>query len=114
MDDIRQITEDYSVTGQISAEDLPALKEAGFRSIVCNRPDHEQPGQPTFESVRHAAAELGIEARHIPIGQMGVTPEAVTGMVDALEEMEKPMLGYCRSGARSTVIHQQAERLRGG
>ena len=114
MDDIRPINDDYAVTGQISAEDLPKIKEAGFRSIVCNRPDFEQPGQPTFESVRHAAAELGIEARHIPIGQMGVTPEAITGMVDAVEEMEKPMLGYCRSGARSTVVYQQSERLRGG
>ena len=52
--------------------------------------------------------------RHIPIGQMGVTPEAITAMVDAVEEMEKPMLGYCRSGARSTVVYQQSERLRGG
>ena len=108
MDDIRQITEEYSVTGQISAEDLPALKQAGFRSIVCNRPDQEQPGQPTFDSIRSAAADLGMEARHVPVG------EAVTQMVDALEEMDKPMLGYCRSGARSTVIYQQSERLRGG
>ncbi|MAY63224.1 MAG: TIGR01244 family phosphatase [Rhizobiales bacterium] len=114
MDDIRQITEEYSVAGQISAEDLPALKQAGFRSIVCNRPDQEQPGQPTFDSIRNAAADLGMEARHIPVGGMGLTPEAVTQMVDALEEMEKPMLGYCRSGARSTVIYQQSERLRGG
>lgn len=110
--DIRPITEDYAVTGQISPEDLPAIKEAGFRSIVCHRPDYEQPGQPTFESIKNAAAELGIEMRHIPIGQTGVTQDAVHNMVDALDEMEKPMLGYCRSGARSTVCFQQTAHLR--
>lgn len=111
--EIRPITQDYSVFGQITAEDLPAIKQAGFRSIVCHRPDHEQPDQPTFESIKAAAAKLGIEMRHIPIGASGVTEDAVRQMVDALDELEMPMLGYCRSGARSTAVFQQTSHLRG-
>lgn len=111
--DLRPITQDYSVSAQITVEDLPAIKAAGIKSIVCHRPDGESPDQPSFASIKAAAAELGIEARQVAIGPMGITAEAVAGMVDALEELPQPMLGYCRSGARSTAAFQQAAHLRG-
>ena len=111
--DLRPVTPTYSVSGQISAEDLAAIKAAGFKSIVCHRPDGEAAGQPSFASIRQAAEALGLEARHIPVGPMGVTADAVRAMVDAIEEMPQPMLGYCRSGARSTAIYQHTAHLRG-
>ncbi|SOE12406.1 uncharacterized protein (TIGR01244 family) [Hoeflea halophila] len=110
--DLRPVTHTYSVAGQISVEDLAAIKAAGFQSIVCHRPDGETDDQPTFESIRQAAEALGIEARHIPVGPTGVTAEAVREMVDAIEEMPQPMLGYCRSGARSTAIYKHTEHMR--
>lgn len=111
--DIRAINKDYSVTGQIEIEDVDAIKAMGFKSIVCHRPDHEAPDQPLFADVAARAEELGLDIVHIPVGPMGVTPEAISAMVDALESFEAPMLGYCRSGARSTAIYQQSARLRG-
>ena len=111
--DIRPIDNDYSVSGQITAADLDEIKAQGFKSIVCNRPDEEEPGQPAFAEIAARAAELGIGIRHIPVGRMGLTPEGVTEMVDAVEDMPKPMLGYCRSGARSTAIYEQSLRFRG-
>ena len=111
--DIRQINEHYSVSGQITVEDLDVIKSMGFKSIVCHRPDGEDMGQPDFSEIAARAEELGLTIRHIPVGPMGVTPDAVIAMVDAIEDLETPMLGYCRSGARSTAIYQQAERQRG-
>jgi uncharacterized protein (TIGR01244 family) len=111
--DIRQINDEYSVSGQITVEELDEVKAMGFKSIVCNRPDEEEPGQPHFADIETRAKELGIEIRHIPVGRMGLTPEGVTEMVDAVEDLPKPMLGYCRSGARSTAIYDQAQRSRG-
>lgn len=111
--DIRSVTPTYSVTGQIEVEDLAAIKAAGFQSIVCHRPDDEVADQPSFESIKQAASALGIETRHIPVGPMGVTADAVREMVDAIEEMPSPMLGYCRSGARSTAIYQHTAHMRG-
>ena len=111
--ELRAINETYSVTGQITVEDLAAIKAAGFRSIVCHRPDGEAADQPSFASIKAAAEGLGIEVRHIPVGPMGVTAEAVREMVDAIEELPQPMLGYCRSGARSTAIYQHTEHMRG-
>jgi uncharacterized protein (TIGR01244 family) len=111
--DLRPISQNYSVAGQIAPADIDAIKTAGFRSIVCHRPDGEATDQPSFESVKAAAEAVGIEVRHIPIGPMGVTAEAVREMVDAIEEMPGPMLGYCRSGARSTAVYQHTAHLRG-
>ncbi|TCT40306.1 TIGR01244 family sulfur transferase [Martelella mediterranea] len=109
---IRQIDDFYAVSGQITVEDIPAIKEAGFKSIVCHRPDGEEDGQPAFEEIAAAARDAGLYVAHVPVGGMGLTPDAVTGMVDALDDLEKPVLGYCRSGQRSTVIYQAAERAR--
>lgn len=111
--DIRPVDQDYSVSGQISVEDLDQIKALGFKSIVCHRPDQEQPGQPAFQEIASRAKELGLEIQHIPVGPMGVTEEAVNGMVDALDELPRPMLGYCRSGARSTAIYQKTQHMRG-
>jgi uncharacterized protein (TIGR01244 family) len=110
--DIRQIDDQYSVSGQISVEDLDEIKAMGFQSIVCHRPDHESPDQPDFDAIATRAEELGIMIVHVPVGPMGVTEEAAQGMVDALDEFPRPMLGYCRSGARSTAIYQKTQHMR--
>lgn len=110
--DIRQVDDEYSVSGQITVEDLDQVKAMGFRSIVCHRPDNESPDQTPFAVIATRANELGLEIKHVPVGPMGVTEEAVKGMVDALDEFERPMLGYCRSGARSTAIYQKTQHIR--
>lgn len=111
--DIRQINDEYSVTGQIQISDLDQIKALGFKSIVCNRPDDEEPGQPSFAEIAARAKEIGLDIAHVPVGRMGVDADAVSGMVDALDEFPRPMLGYCRSGARSTAIYEKSLHLRG-
>lgn len=111
--DIRHINDEYAVTGQIRIEDLEEIRAMGFKSIVCNRPDEEEPGQPRFADIAAKAEELGLEVKHVPVGRLGVDAQAVNGMVDALDEMPRPMLGYCRSGARSTAIYEKSQHLRG-
>ncbi|MEW7006484.1 MULTISPECIES: TIGR01244 family sulfur transferase [unclassified Lentilitoribacter] len=107
--DIRQVTENYAVSEQITVEDIAEIKAQGFKCIVCHRPDDEEPNQPRFDDIKHAAEAAGLKIRHIPVTSAGLTMEAVLEMVDAIEEMDQPMLGYCRSGARSTVIFKNAE-----
>lgn len=111
--DIRQINDEYSVTGQITTEELDQIKDLGFKSIVCHRPDEEEPGQPGFADIAARAEELGLEIRHIPVGRMGVDADGVHAMVDALDELPRPMLGFCRSGARSTAIYEKSQHMRG-
>ena len=110
--DIRKINDEYAVSGQISLDDLDEIQSMGFKSIICHRPDGEVPEQPSFGEIKTAAKARGIDVRHIPVRKDGVQYDQVQAFVDALDEMDRPMLGYCRSGARSTAIYQQTLHIR--
>lgn len=58
--DIKKLKIDLSVTPQVMIEDLPAIRERGFRSIICNRPDGEGADQPTFKEIEATATKLGL------------------------------------------------------
>lgn len=107
--EFRTITDDYAVSAQIDPQDMATIKAAGFRSILCHRPDGEQQGQPTAEDVRVAAEAAGLAFRHIPVVSGSITTQNITEMSAALQELEGPIFAYCRSGARSTNIFQLAK-----
>lgn len=98
--EIRQITEDYSVSPQVGIEHVPLIKAAGFRSIIANRPDAED-GAVAHAEIEAAARESGLEFRYIPVISGQMTQENVVDQAAAIEALPKPVLAYCRSGARS-------------
>lgn len=102
--DLRPITPNYSVAPQILPEDVAAIAEAGYKSIMCNRPDGEEFGQPDFASIEAEAAKAGLEIRWVPIGGMGPGQEDVAAFGAALQEMPQPLLAYCRTGTRCTMM----------
>ncbi|MGR3460507.1 MAG: beta-lactamase hydrolase domain-containing protein, partial [Roseovarius sp.] len=69
----RQITEDFSVAPQITPEDIPAIAAAGFRSIMCNRPDDEEPDQPHVSAVTEAARAARLETCCVPFSSAPLT-----------------------------------------
>jgi uncharacterized protein (TIGR01244 family) len=105
----RKVSDDFAVTGQITPEQMKAVSEAGYRSIICARPDHEEPGQPNFEDVARAAEAEGIQIVHIPVSGM-LGEGQIIRFHQAWETMPKPMLGYCRSGARAGSLHATLAR----
>ena len=109
----REISEDYSVSGQIQPEDVAAIKEAGFKSVICNRPDDEQPGQPSAAIVRAAAEAAGLAFRHIPVISGQITAENVADQAAALNELDGPVFAYCRSGARCTNLYAMIPQSKG-
>ena len=107
--DFRQIAADFSVAGQIDIEDVAALRDAGFKSVICNRPDNEDAGQISADTLRSAVLAAGLEHRFIPVsGVYGASPENLEATIVALDELPRPILAYCRSGARSTTLYQIA------
>ena len=102
--DVRTLSTTYSVSPQITPDDVKALAGAGFRSVMCNRPDGEELGQPNFVEIEAAAKAEGLEVRWVPIVSGAVTQEALEQFRTALEEMPSPMLAYCRSGTRCTML----------
>lgn len=102
--DPRRITDDFFVSPQITADDVPDIKAAGFRSILCNRPDGEEPWQPAFDDVATSAEAEGIEVRSVPIVSGQMTEADAEAFGEALKTLPKPILAYCRSGTRCTVM----------
>ena len=104
---IRTIDEGLSVGPQIAPEQVAELKARGFRSVICNRPDAEEPGQPSFAAVAEAARIGGLQARHIPVA--GTASEAqATEFAAALRDLPGPVYAYCRSGSRSAHLAARA------
>ena len=106
---IRQISETFAVTGQITPEQIKAVSDAGYKSIVCARPDQEDPGQPDFAEVARAAEAAGLAIVHIPVSGM-LGEGQIIRFHEAWGTMPKPMLGYCRSGARAGSLHATLDR----
>jgi len=106
---IRQISETFAVTGQITPEQIKAVSDAGYKSIVCARPDQEDPGQPDFVEVARAAEAAGLAIVHIPVSGM-LGEGQIIRFHEAWGTMPKPMLGYCRSGARAGSLYATLDR----
>ncbi|CAI8930526.1 TIGR01244 family sulfur transferase [Pseudomonas serboccidentalis] len=102
--DIRPLAPGLSVSEQIFPNQLAELKEAGFRTVVCNRPDGEGSDQPLFAEIKRAAEAVGIEAHYLPAESGKVTDEQGIAFGKLLESLPKPVLAYCRSGMRSTTM----------
>ena len=112
---IQSLTADFAVAGQISPEDLPAIAAAGFKSVICNRPDGEAgPSQPAYSAIEQAAVAAGLQVRYLPAISGQVTPEHGAQLACLLDELHGPVLAYCRSGARSANMWQLAQAGRGG
>lgn len=111
--ELKKITNKTWVSPQIAPEDMNAIKAAGIRAIICNRPDGEGADQPTFEEIEAAAKSAGIEALYVPVQSGMVRDEDVAAFSAALKELPRPVLAYCRSGTRSATLwsfHESKKR----
>jgi uncharacterized protein (TIGR01244 family) len=99
---LHKLDEIITVTGQIDPAAVPSIAAQGFRLIINNRPDGEQPGQPLGDALAAAAQRAGLEYIAIPIDQSGFSPAQVAAMATALAKADGPVLAFCRSGTRST------------
>ncbi|MEO7221912.1 MAG: TIGR01244 family sulfur transferase [Devosia sp.] len=107
--ELKRINDDVSVAPQISLDDMPAIKTAGFTTVINNRPDGESPGQPSSDEMQAAAEAAGLTYHFIPLGREGVSPQMVEQERDALEGSDGPVLAFCRSGTRSTTLWALAQ-----
>lgn len=113
MSDFRRLNENVLVSPQLELEDIAAAAAQGVAMIVNNRPDGEDPFAPQGDAIAAAAAAAGLNYTAIPIGHSGFSEPQVDAMIAALEQAEGPILAYCRSGTRSTLLWALAAAKQG-
>lgn len=105
----RKIDDGLSVGPQITKEDPAAIAAAGFRSIICNRPDSEGADQPGHDEIGDTARKAGLEFLYLPVTPGMVTDETARDFARALRELPGPVFAYCRTGTRSATLWSLAE-----
>ncbi|MEH3107780.1 MAG: TIGR01244 family sulfur transferase [Sphingomonas fennica] len=100
----RRLDDAISVFGQLPPEAMAEAAAAGFRTIVNNRPDGEEPGQPSGHAIAAAAEAAGLAYHAIPVTHSGFTEGQVAAMRAVLDATDGPVLAFCRSGTRSTLL----------
>ena len=110
---ITRVNDAVSVSPQLELDDVTALAKAGYKSIICNRPDEEDGDHPRSAAVAKAAEQAGLQFAYIPAIPGAITDEDGEKMRAALTELPSPVLAYCRSGARSTKLTQMAQAASG-
>jgi uncharacterized protein (TIGR01244 family) len=106
---IRAISPGVFVAPQLVPEAMAEAARAGFKSVINNRPDFEHgPDQPTSADMEAAAAAAGLTYRHLPVDGGYQSPEEIATFARLLQELPRPLLAFCRSGARSTRLFQAA------
>ncbi|MGY3437348.1 MULTISPECIES: TIGR01244 family sulfur transferase [unclassified Marinovum] len=111
--DIRHINESYHVSPQITPEDIAAIAAAGFTAIICNRPDAEVPPGIQAAAVGAVAEAQGLAFHTLPLTHLTMTPENVARQNAIVAEAGGPVLAYCASGTRCTVIWSLAQATEG-
>ncbi|MBT3070137.1 TIGR01244 family phosphatase [Rhodomicrobium sp. Az07] len=103
--EIHKITDDLQVAGQIGPSDIPELASKGIKTIICNRPDSEAPGQPSFSEIERLAEAEGIKAIYHPIRAPNAISDADAEIFEKeMADAEKPVLAFCRTGTRSAFL----------
>lgn len=110
--EIRPIADGFSVTGQITANDVKTIADAGYKTLISNRPDSEDGAIP-HDRIRKAAEAAGLKFSYIPVVSGAITPDNIRDMAAALDDAQAPVLAYCRSGARCTNLFGLVQQMKG-
>lgn len=102
--DIRPLSDDYAVSPQIAPTDVAAIAEAGYTTLVCNRPDGEIPPEVQADAIRAAAEAAGLNFVLNPVIGGAISMDNVTAQAQAISGSTGPVLAYCASGNRSSIV----------
>lgn len=106
---VQQLSPEVCVAGQLDPAAMAWAAQAGFRSVINNRPDFEGgPQQPTSAAMEAAARAAGLDYAYLPVEPTLHTPEQIARFAELIGTLPKPILVYCRSGTRSGNLFRAA------
>lgn len=109
----RQLSDRVFASPQIGLAEVAEAARMGIGLIINNRPEGESDDQIPGEEIASAARAAGIDYVAIPVTHAGFSEGQMKAMTAALTSTEKPILAYCRSGTRSTLLWALAEASKG-
>ena len=101
---IVRLTDTLSVASQIDAEDIPKIAALGFRTIVNNRPDDEEPSQLPYIDARRIAEEIGVAYYYQPVTTATLTKTEIDAFGILISRLHGNVLAHCRSGTRCYLL----------
>lgn len=107
---ISRLSPDFGASPQIAVDEVAELVSLGYRSVMCNRPDGESADQTPADSIRAEAERQGLVFSFVPVVSGQITETNVADFKTALAALPKPVLAYCRSGARCQNLWMLAQR----
>ncbi len=110
----RKLTDSIYASPQITLEDVAEAAAMGVKLIINNRPEGESDDQIPGADIETAARAAGIDYVAIPVTHAGFSEPHVVAMAKALDGAAGPVLAYCRSGTRSTLLWALSEASQGG
>jgi uncharacterized protein (TIGR01244 family) len=102
--EIRELVPGYAVSPQIEPEDMTALAQAGFATVICNRPDGENPPARGAQAMRQAAEAAGLRFVFLPFTAATLTPATVAAQRQTIDDSAGPVFAYCASGNRCSIV----------
>ena len=108
-----RLNAEIATAPQLRPEAMAVAAAAGFRSVINNRPDYEGGvEQPTNASIEAAARAAGLEYAYLPVAGGFQTPEQAKAMAELMDRLPKPVLAFCRSGARTGKLYELSRAYR--
>lgn len=102
-----QLSDLVYVYGQLNTSDVESLKAQGFMTVICNRPDGEELGQPSASLIQATVEGAGMSFFYVPFNPSNPSETMVADFAAALDAApEGKVLAYCRSGNRSSRLWQ--------
>jgi sulfide:quinone oxidoreductase len=103
MPDVKPLADDVCVCAFVAPEKLADLAP-NFRTIINNRPDAEEPGQPSSAEIEAEARRLGLDYLHLPVVPGKITDDVAKRFGVAIAQRKGPILAFCRTGTRSATL----------
>ncbi len=97
---IIELSDNVGVSAQIHVRDVPAIAQAGYKVLINNRPDGEDPGQPNGAEIEAAATAAGLEYHFLPVSAENFPGPRFEDNCALLADPAEPVMAFCRSGTR--------------
>ena len=101
---INTLSDDYSVSPQIEVSDVPSIMQAGFKSVICNRPDQENPEPRQIEAIKAAVESARMEFAENVFDPSSFGPDKIERQAELLAQLPSPVFAYCAPGNRCSIV----------